>query len=159
MESTIVASTQPQVIVGVDTHKQFHVAHAVDQLGRPLGTHRLAATPAGYRGFVSWAHELGQLVAVGIEGLVISVRVWPATFARRASRSAKSGVPNGSAVPALANRTTLTRPEPPRWYWPATPLASLKAPMVPRKWCGCCESLAPAWCAPGPRPTTPSKTS
>jgi transposase len=45
-----------------------HVAHAVDQLGRPLGTHRLAATPAGYRGFVSWAHELGQLVAVGIEG-------------------------------------------------------------------------------------------
>jgi len=33
-----------------------------------LGTHRLVATPAGYRGFVSWAHELGQLVAVSIEG-------------------------------------------------------------------------------------------
>jgi len=43
MESTIAASTQPQVTVGVDTHKQFHVAHAVDELGRPLGTHRLAA--------------------------------------------------------------------------------------------------------------------
>lgn len=68
MESTIAESTQPQVTVGVDTHKQFHVAHAVDQLGRPLGTHRLAATPAGYRGFVSWARALGQLVAVGIEG-------------------------------------------------------------------------------------------
>jgi transposase len=49
-------------------HKQFHVAHAVDQLGRPLGTHRLAATTAGYRHFVSWARSLGQLVAVGIEG-------------------------------------------------------------------------------------------
>ncbi len=68
MESTIAESNQPQVTVGVDTHKQFHVAHAVDQLGRPLGTHRLAAKPAGYRGFVSWAHELGQLVVVGIEG-------------------------------------------------------------------------------------------
>jgi transposase len=32
------------------------------------GTHRLAATPAGYCGFVAWAHGLGQLVAVGIEG-------------------------------------------------------------------------------------------
>ncbi|MFZ0227805.1 MAG: IS110 family transposase [Mycobacterium sp.] len=68
MESTITEFSQPQVTVGVDTHKQFHVAHAVDQLGRPLGTHRLAATAAGYRRFVSWAHELGQLVAVGIEG-------------------------------------------------------------------------------------------
>ncbi len=37
MESTIAESTQPQVTVGVDTHKQFHVAHAVDQLCRPLG--------------------------------------------------------------------------------------------------------------------------
>src|SRR5437660_129166 len=30
MESTIAASTQPRVTVGDDTHKQFHVAHAVD---------------------------------------------------------------------------------------------------------------------------------
>ena len=60
MESTIAASTQPQVTVGVDTHKQFHVAHAVDKLGRPLGTHRMAATTAGYRQFMSWAHGLGR---------------------------------------------------------------------------------------------------
>lgn len=37
MESTIAEASQPQVAVGVDTHKQFHVAHAVDGLGRPLG--------------------------------------------------------------------------------------------------------------------------
>jgi transposase len=35
MESAIAASTQPQVTVGGDTHKQFHVAHAVDELARP----------------------------------------------------------------------------------------------------------------------------
>jgi transposase len=68
MESTIAAPTQPQVTVGVDTHKQFHVAHAVDQLGRPLGTHRMVATTAGYRQFVSWARGFGRLVVVGIEG-------------------------------------------------------------------------------------------
>jgi transposase len=68
MESTIAVPTQPQVTVGVDTHKQFHVAHAVDQLGRPLSIHRMAATTAGYQQFVSWAHGLGELVMVGIEG-------------------------------------------------------------------------------------------
>lgn len=69
MESTITAPpTQPQVTVGVDTHKQFHVAHAVDELGRPLGTHRIEATTVGYRSFVAWARSIGQLVTVGIEG-------------------------------------------------------------------------------------------
>lgn len=69
MESTIAATPSlPEVTIGVDTHKQFHVAHAADQLGRPLGTHRIAATTAGYRQFVAWARSLGQIVAVGIEG-------------------------------------------------------------------------------------------
>jgi transposase len=69
MEFTIAASSQPQVTVGVDTHKQFHVAHAVDELGRPLGTHQIPAASHGYRAFVSWARSLGQLVMVGIEGV------------------------------------------------------------------------------------------
>jgi transposase len=68
MESTIAASSQPRVTVGVDTHKQFHVAHAVDELGRPLGSHRIAATSRGYHQFVSWARSFGLLAVVGIEG-------------------------------------------------------------------------------------------
>jgi len=68
MESTTAVSTQPQVTVGVDTGKQFHVAHAADELGRPLGSHRMPTTTAGYRQFVSWAYGLGHLVVVGIEG-------------------------------------------------------------------------------------------
>jgi transposase len=68
MEFTIAASSQPQVTVGVDTHKQFHVAHAVDELGRPLGTHQIPAASHGYSAFVSWARSLGQLALVGIEG-------------------------------------------------------------------------------------------
>jgi transposase len=69
MESTITASpTQPQVTVGVDTHKQFHVAHAVDQLGRPLGSHRITVDALGYRDLVSWARQFGPIHQVGIEG-------------------------------------------------------------------------------------------
>jgi transposase len=68
MESTIAKSNQPQVTVGVDTHKQFHVAHAVDELGRVLGSRRVAASTRGYDDFVAWAHSLGRLAVVGIEG-------------------------------------------------------------------------------------------
>ena len=59
----------PQVTIGVDTHKDTHVAHAVDQLGRPLGTYTMRTTTSGYRGFVTWATSLGELHTVGIEGV------------------------------------------------------------------------------------------
>jgi transposase len=69
MESTIAATPSlPEVTIGVDTHKQFHLAHAIDELGRELGTHRMAASATGYRKFVTWARSLGRIVAVGIEG-------------------------------------------------------------------------------------------
>ena len=87
MESTITEFSQPQVTVGVDTHKQFHVAHAVDQLGRPLGTHRLAATAAGYRRFVSWAHELGSSLPSVSKAPAITAPAWRGTCALMASPS------------------------------------------------------------------------
>ena len=68
MESTIADASQPQVTVGVDTHKQFHVAHAVDALGRSLGSQRIPASSRGYHEFVGWAQSLGRMVVVGIEG-------------------------------------------------------------------------------------------
>jgi len=61
-------SGEPENRGRFNTHKQFHVAHAADELGRPLGSHRMPTSTAGYRGFVSWANGLGQLVIVGIEG-------------------------------------------------------------------------------------------
>ena len=66
MTSTATAALA-RVTIGVDTHKDAHVAHAVDQLGRPLGTYTMATTVAGYRGFVDWACGLGQLDTVGTE--------------------------------------------------------------------------------------------
>jgi transposase len=68
MTSTATAALA-RVTIGVDTHKDTHVAHAVDQLGRPLGTHTMATNVTGYRGFVDWARRLGELDTVGIEGV------------------------------------------------------------------------------------------
>ena len=68
MTSTAPASL-PQVIIGVDTHKHFHVAHAADELGRPLGSYTMPTTSIGYGDLLAWAQGLGELEVVGIEGV------------------------------------------------------------------------------------------
>jgi len=66
---TKIAHFEPaRVIVGVDTHKDEHVAVAIDQLGVRLGEHRIPTTPAGYRNLDRWAGGLGGVVAFGVEG-------------------------------------------------------------------------------------------
>jgi transposase len=60
--------TEAQITVGVDTHADIHVAAAVDQLGRLLGTHSVPSTPAGYTTLLAWARTFGALQHFGIEG-------------------------------------------------------------------------------------------
>lgn len=55
------------VAIGVDTHKDVHVAVALDALGAQLDSQEIATTPAGYRQLLSWAQELG-VPAFAIEG-------------------------------------------------------------------------------------------
>jgi transposase len=47
------SSTAVEVVLGVDTHLDFHVAVALDQLGRRLGTLTVPTTTTGYRALVS----------------------------------------------------------------------------------------------------------
>lgn len=53
---------------GVDTHKEFHVAAVIDDVGRILGTETFPATAAGYRRLERWLERHGQLAKVGVEG-------------------------------------------------------------------------------------------
>src|SRR5436190_5309168 len=55
------------VAVGVDTHKEVHVAVALDRLGAQLDSREIATTPAGYRSLLCWAQELG-VPAFAVEG-------------------------------------------------------------------------------------------
>jgi transposase len=66
--TTMAHPTPPRVTVGVDTHKDTHVAAVRDQLGRRLGTTQVPASSAGYAQLLSWAHALGEVAAWGVEG-------------------------------------------------------------------------------------------
>jgi len=57
-----------RVFGGVDTHKDVHVAAALDELGRLLGTGSFPTTTAGYRQLWQWMRSFGEVVAVGVEG-------------------------------------------------------------------------------------------
>jgi transposase len=56
------------VILGVDTHLNFHVAVAVDHLGRRLGELSVPTTAKGYERLLSWAEGFGPLRCAGVEG-------------------------------------------------------------------------------------------
>jgi transposase len=55
------------VAIGVDTHKEMHVAVALDAFGGQLDSLEIPTTPAGYRWLLSWAQELGAS-AFAVEG-------------------------------------------------------------------------------------------
>ena len=63
-----VEEMQVRITVGVDTHAEVHVAAALDQLGRQLGTRAFATTPAGYRALLIWCRHFGPVEGFGIEG-------------------------------------------------------------------------------------------
>ena len=56
------------VTVGVDTHKDVHVAAVLDEAGRLLGTRSFPTTIRGYAQLATWAESFGTVVAVGMEG-------------------------------------------------------------------------------------------
>jgi transposase len=66
--NTIAEANKPTIVVGVDTHKAFHVAAAKDALGHDIGEARFEASAHGYEELRAWAKELGRVEAFGIEG-------------------------------------------------------------------------------------------
>ena len=58
----------PGVFGGVDTHKDTHVAAAVDAVGRLLGTAEFAADSRGYDQLAGWLQSWGAVGRVGVEG-------------------------------------------------------------------------------------------
>jgi transposase len=72
------ADLEVHVTGGVDTHKDTHVAAALDQLGRVLGTEAFPATAAGYRAMLRWLTAFGPVDVIGVEG----TGAWGAGLAR-----------------------------------------------------------------------------
>ena len=66
---TSIALGHADVIVGVDTHKDQHVAVAIDGVGGLLDDPlEVRANNDGYRELVEWASSLGKIHGFGVEG-------------------------------------------------------------------------------------------
>jgi transposase len=52
----------------VDTHLDFHVAVAIDHLGRRLGEAKVPTTVNGYEELLRWAKDFGPVRCAGVEG-------------------------------------------------------------------------------------------
>ena len=57
-----------EMIIGVDTHKDQHVAVAIDGLGVRIGEKHVSVTSCGYKELERWSRSLGEIHAFGIEG-------------------------------------------------------------------------------------------
>lgn len=62
------SATVSQVILGIDTHKDMHVAVALDGLGKRLGELKVPTTVKGYHRLLQWAEDLGSVRCAGVEG-------------------------------------------------------------------------------------------
>jgi transposase len=57
-----------EVVLGVDTHLDVHVAVALDGLGRRLGELAVPTTEKGYESLISWAEGFARVRGAGVEG-------------------------------------------------------------------------------------------
>lgn len=55
------------VILGVDTHKDVHVAAVITTIGASLAHQEFPTTAAGYRQLIAWARSFGILRRAGVE--------------------------------------------------------------------------------------------
>jgi transposase len=53
---------------GVDTHRDVHVAAALDPLGGLLGSESFPTDSAGYRALLKWLETFGDVIKIGVEG-------------------------------------------------------------------------------------------
>jgi transposase len=57
-----------EIILGVDTHKDVHVATVITILGVALASAEFPTTATGYRQLLAWARSFGVLHRAGVEG-------------------------------------------------------------------------------------------
>jgi transposase len=67
MTMTIVEAARG-ITGGVDTHRDTHVAAALDPLGGLLGTESFSTDPTGYKALLSWLEGFGDVTKIGVEG-------------------------------------------------------------------------------------------
>jgi len=57
-----------KIIIGIDTHKDFHHAAVISALGESLTDRKFDATPDGYTALIAWVTGQGDVLRAGVEG-------------------------------------------------------------------------------------------
>ena len=60
--------SQKVLILGVDTHKDFHHAAVINHVGKSIAGRKFDATSAGYSDLINWATGVGRIGRAGVEG-------------------------------------------------------------------------------------------
>jgi transposase len=68
LEGDATVAAADGLVVGVDTHKDVHVAAVLDRLGRRLAIRDFPATDAGNAQMARWLDSLGTVTDAGVEG-------------------------------------------------------------------------------------------
>ena len=98
-----------EVVLGVDTHLDVHVAVALDGLGRRLGELAVPTTEKGYEALICWAEGFGRVRGAGVEG---------------------TSSPSADTCGARGSPTPETPRPPPARCLPGRPPVSPRAPMA-----------------------------
>jgi transposase len=121
------------VIAGVDTHKDEHVAVLLDGVGGRLAELTIPATNTGYAQLLALAREhvgpRGRLIAFGVEGTG-SYGIGLARFLRRHGQSVREvhRPPRKASGACRARATPSTPNTPPAKSWPARRSRSRRPP-------------------------------
>ena len=107
-----------QVVIGVDTHQDGHVAVAIDQQGvRPAGRYA-PATRHGYGEIERWSRKLGEIRAFGLRALAPTAPDLPGSSPAGASPPSRSTGLTGQPDTGRVRATPPMR----RWqhgrFWP-----------------------------------------
>lgn len=62
------ANTRPNLILGVDTHKDFHYGAVINEHGKRISDAQFDATPEGNEELITWATGHGFVTEAGREG-------------------------------------------------------------------------------------------
>lgn len=57
-----------EIVIGVDTHKDCHVAVALNAIRVVLDSRTFPVTTAGYRDLPAWSGNMGRVARAGVEG-------------------------------------------------------------------------------------------
>ena len=132
---TTISAERPEtpevaVILGVDTHLDFHVAVAMDHLGRRLGESSVPTTAKGYETLLCWAEDFGPVRCAGVEGTSSYGAGLARPVGAGGSKCWRWSAPStgGEARAVTLRSPTLRMPSAPHeQFWPEKPRACPRA--------------------------------